>query len=96
MSPDCLPVAQMFWTERSAAPVVLIIKRAVRGVRSSESVAFVSPACMWRASASWPAWIIANHGAMVMVASSARAAIGLRRRRSDRGPSLTSLAEHLG
>ena len=51
---------------------------------SFESAAVVYPACAWKASASWPTWTVAHRGPIVVPASSARAAIGLLRCRSDR------------
>jgi hypothetical protein len=48
------------------------------------SAAVVYPACVRRLSSSWPTWIVAHRGPIVVPASSARAAIGLMRCRSNR------------
>ena len=58
------------------------------------SGAVVYPACRWRVRSSWPRWIVAHRGPIVVPASSARAAIGLMRCRWTDGPSVASLAEH--
>ena len=88
---------------RSPCPPVLavriwtppVIKRVGRDGRSFASVAVVYPACPWRAFASWPTWIVAHRGPIVVPASSARAAISLMRCRSDRRAMSGSLAQHL-
>ena len=72
-----------------------VVKRVGRDGRSFASVAVVYPTCRWRASASWPTWIVADRGPIVVLASSARTAIGLVRCRSDRRAMSGSLAQHL-
>ena len=37
-----------------------MLKRVGRDGRSFASVAVVYPACRWRASASWPTWIVVS------------------------------------
>ena len=50
---------------------------------SFESATIIYPACVWRARL-LAIWIVAHRGPIVVPASSARAAIGLVRSRSDR------------
>src|SRR5215218_1151946 len=63
---------------------LLPICHEIRRPASFESLAVVYPACRWRRLSSWPSWIIAHRGPIVVPASRARAAIGLMRCRGDR------------